>query len=159
MTSLCAIRDTPTALELWDLPDGAAFEGQVGGRHPGSSAALPIRGTILSRHEGDAFGKRVAVDLGHVKLIIAEKAPLVLRPNYYRQLGLHPSRADICLVKVFFPFRLYFALHNRLTIYTKTRGASDLDAALRFDFDAPTHPKDFVEAWRPADRLRRLGVS
>lgn len=158
LSSLTAIRDTVTAQSLWDQPEGSTVEVSVGGRHEVSSPELQVSGRVFSKHEGLAFGKRVTLDLGSMKLVVCEKPPLVARPSFYREMGLHPSRADITLVKVIFPFRLFFALQNRLTIYTTTRGASDFDAALRVDFDLPTHPKDPVRAWRPADRQRRLGV-
>jgi microcystin degradation protein MlrC len=158
MRSLTAIRDTATVHELWERANGERVAVSVGGRHPGSSPALDITGRVFSRHDGPGFGKRVAVDLGPMKIVVSEKAPLVARPSFYRDLGLHPSRADITQVKVIFPFRLFFALQNRLTIYTTTEGATDFDAALRVDFDLPTHPKDMVESWRPADRRRRLGL-
>ena len=96
------------------------------------------------------------LDLDHVKLVVTSEAPLAMKPSFYRDVGLHPSRADICVVKSLFPFRMYFALHNRKTIYARTRGATDFDAVYRGEFDQPTHPQDEVADWRSADRLRRL---
>ncbi|MCB9669228.1 MAG: M81 family metallopeptidase [Alphaproteobacteria bacterium] len=157
MRCLAAIRDTPTAQALYDERIGSTQRFTVGGRYPGSSPALELTGRVLARSVHPAFGRRVALDVGHVQLVVSEKAPLVAKPSFYRELGLHPSRADITMVKVFFPFRLFFALHNRLSIYAKTEGPTDLDAALRVAFDRPTHPRDFVESWRPADRARRQG--
>ncbi len=99
------------------------------------------------------------LDLGHVKLVVHSEAPLAMKPSFYGDVGLQPWRADICVVKSLFPFRMYFALHNRKTIYARTRGATDFDAVRRCEFDLPTHPKDEVAHWRPTDRIRRLARS
>lgn len=155
---LAAIRDADAVAELFDAREGQTVSLSVGGRHPAASPALPVTGRVGSRDHSDAFGRRVTLDLGHLELVVTENAPLVSKPAFYRSMGLRPGRADINMVKVLFPFRLYYAFENRLTIYAKTEGASDLDAALRFTFDRPTHPKDFVESWRPADRALRLGL-
>jgi microcystin degradation protein MlrC len=78
-----------------------------------------------------------------------------MKPAYYREVGLHPSRADIVMVKSLFPFRMYFALHNRKTVYAKTRGPTDFDAVTRQTFDGPVHPQVAVHGWREADSARR----
>lgn len=150
-----AIRDAVTVEELWQLPIGASFEGTVGGREPDASPALAIRGTLRTKDDDVIMGRVVSVDLGHLQLVITQESPLVMRPSFYRKRGLHPSRADICVVKVFFPFRLFFGLHNRKTIYVRTEGATDFDRASKRAFSLPTWPRDDPEDWRPADRARR----
>ncbi len=157
LTSLTVIRDTPTAQALFDEPLGSWQRVRVGGRYPGSSPALELEGRLRSRHQGPVFGRRICLDLGPMQLVVSETSPLVSRPSFYRSMGLRPLRADITMVKVFFPFRLHFALENRLALYVRTEGPTDLDAPLRIAFSLPTHPKDDVPCWRPADRVRRLG--
>jgi hypothetical protein len=44
---------------------------------------------------------------------------------------------------------------NRETIFVRTRGVTDFDAAFDLTFDGPVHPRDRVEDWRPRDRQRR----
>jgi hypothetical protein len=58
-------------------------------------------------------------------------------------------------VKSFFPFLLFFLLYSRKTIFARTRGVTDLDAAFRIRFDGPIHPRDHVPDWRPRDAARR----
>ncbi|MFT7520502.1 MAG: microcystin degradation protein MlrC, partial [Kiritimatiellia bacterium] len=93
---------------------------------------------------------------GNLHLAITEGAAIVMHPRFYRGLDLNPWRADVVVVKSLFPFRLYFALHNRKTIYAKTGGITDFDVGIHeIEYACPVSPKDSVEHWRPTDRRRR----
>ena len=50
---------------------------------------------------------------------------------------------------------MFFLPYNRKTLYVRTRGATDFDAAFTLAFDGPVHPRDAVDDWRPRDALRR----
>ena len=63
------------------------------------------------------------------------------------------------MVKNFFPFLMFFLPYNRKTIFVRTHGATDFDAAFALPFDGPMHPRDAVDDWRPRDQLRRYGAS
>jgi len=152
---LAPIRDAVAVAELWEQSDGAPFQRSLGGHLDPDNPALPVAGFVLSHHDTASFGRCLVLDLGHLRLVVTEGPPLAMKPAFYSDLGLSPWRADICVVKSLFPFRLYFLLHNRLTIYARTRGQTDLDAATRLQFDGPVHPKDTVSDWRPADQRRR----
>ena len=73
-------------------------------------------------------------------------------------VGLDPWKADVIMVKNFFPFLLFFLPMNRKTIFVRTRGVTDFDAAFGLTFDGPVHPRDHVEDWRARDRERRGAV-
>jgi microcystin degradation protein MlrC len=148
------IRDDDVVSRAWGQPIGTQLDVTLGGRHP-HSPPLPVSAVLRSQHETVAFRRVVVLTIDHLQLVVTSAPPLAMKPSFYRDVGLRPSRADICVVKSLFPFRLYFALHNRKTIYAKTEGATDFDAAWRCAFAVPTHPRDEVEAWRPADRARR----
>jgi microcystin degradation protein MlrC len=150
------IRDGRAVEALQQTSVGAPVALSLGGHEPGSSPALPVSGTLARREDDPVYGALVVLDLDHVQLVVTTGPPLVMKPSYYRNRGLRPSRADIVMVKNLFPFRWFFGLHNRLTLYVTTEGATDMHIAHRLEFDHPTHPKDVVEDWRPADRARRL---
>ena len=80
---------------------------------------------------------------------------MVMRPSFYTEVGLDPFRADIVMVKNFFPFLMFFLPYNRKTIFVRTRGTTDFDAAYKLPFDGPMHPRDPIADWRERDRLRR----
>jgi len=148
------IRDESVVEELWGRPPGSPVEVTLGGSHE-NSPPLPVRGTLRHQAETHNFGRLVVLTVDHVEIVVTSGPPLAMKPSFYRDVGLRPSKADICVVKSLFPFRLYFVLHNRKTIYAKTRGATDFDAIWRQSFEVPTHPKDSVAHWRPTDRARR----
>jgi microcystin degradation protein MlrC len=86
---------------------------------------------------------------------VTEGPPLSVKPSFFSDLGLSPWRADVVVVKNFFPFRMFFLPMARKVIYVKTKGSTDLDAAFELPFDGPVHPRDAVADWRPRDRARR----
>ena len=80
---------------------------------------------------------------------------MVMRPSFYTEVGLPIRKADVVVVKNFFPFLMFFVAYNRKSIFVKTKGTTDLDAAFTIPFDGPIHPRDVVDDWRPRDRMRR----
>jgi len=158
LTSYAPIRDDDLVARLWEAPEGTVYEGNVGGRlAPEVSPPLPVRGTLRRKVVCDGFGRMLVLDLGHVQLVVTEAPPLAMKPSFYSDVGLPPMKADICVVKSLFPFRLFFLPQNRKTIYARTFGMTDLDAWRRLPADEPFHPRDEMEDWRPTDRRRRLG--
>jgi len=155
--SFFPLRD-PVAIDaLWGRPAGSRRPLQVGGRlDPERNASLPIVGRVRNQLRTDSFGRVVHLEVDHVQLVITEGANLVMKPRFYTQIGLDPWKADVVVVKSLFPFRLFFAPMNRHTIYARTQGITDFDAALReIPWQTPLHPRDTIDDWRPADRRRR----
>lgn len=168
LTVYAPIRD-PAAIDLlWQMPIGARVELEVGGRlHPELNPPLRIEGVLAKKVEMAGFDRVVRLDAvcepgspntgSGLHLAITEGPPLVMKPSFYRALGLEPVRADVCVVKSFFPFRIYFGLENRKTIYARTRGVTDFSAIEDLALTDKVHPMADVEDWRPVDQRRRLG--
>ena len=97
----------------------------------------------------------MVVRQGKVSVCITEKSPAVMKPAFYHELGLSVLKADIVVVKNFFPWRLFCALYNRKSVNIQTRGITDLDAAKVLEFEDPMHPMDEILDWRIADQRRR----
>jgi microcystin degradation protein MlrC len=157
LRTLLPLRDPEAVAALWPRKPGDRVDITVGGRlDPARNAPVDVHGTLRGNHEVEGFGRISVVDAGKLSLALTEGAALVMQPRFYTRLGLSPWSADVVVVKSLFPFRLYFALHNRKTIYAKTNGITDFDAGLRATtFACPVWPKDPVEDWRPTDRRRR----
>jgi microcystin degradation protein MlrC len=156
LISYAPIRDADAVAALWDQPIGGPVSLSVGGRlDPEHSPPLAVRGTLMRTETTAAFGRIVVLDLGPVKLAITEEQPIVMKPAFYKDLGLNPFKADAVVVKSLFPFLLYFLPYHRRAIYVKTHGVTDFDAAKALSFDDPIHPFDPVDAWRPTDQKRR----
>lgn len=143
------IRDAEVVAALWDVGVGAEVSVDVGGkRAPALHRPVAVRGVLAGRRDTGAFGRAVLLDLGHVKLVVTEAAPLAMKPAFYQAFGLKIRHADIVVVKSLFPFRLYFLPYNRRTIYARTSGTTDFDAFKAIAYDRPVHPKDPVAHWR-----------
>ena len=156
MTTYAAVRD-PSAIEmLWPRAEGDIVATTIGATlDPASSSPLPVRGTVVSKHERQGFGRTVVLAVDHVRIVITEGPSMVMRPSFYTEVGLDPWHADIVMVKNFFPFLMFFLPYNRKTIFVRTRGTTDFDAAFQLPFDGPMHPRDPVDDWRSRDKLRR----
>jgi len=151
------LRDAVAVDALWPRAIGEHVELTVGGRFdPEDSPPVAVRGFVRAKRMTEAFGRVVALDLGHVQLVLTEAAPLVMKPGFYRQVGLEPMCADVTVVKSFFPFRLFFLAENRLALYVKTRGVTDLDRVQRLQMNGPVHPMARLTDWRAEDRRRRM---
>ena len=122
---------------------------------PASSPSITVRGTILHKRYRSGFEHLLVLAVGDVRVVVTEGPAMVMKPSFYRDAGLDPWKADVVMVKNFFPFLLFFLPFNRKTIFVKTRGTTDFDAAYRLQFDGPVHPREVVTEWRSRDRLRR----
>ncbi len=156
LSTLAPIRDAEVVAELWEREIGAPVCVRVGGKlHPELNDPLEVSGTVFSKGESGGMGRMVALDLGHVKLVVTTGPCLAMRPEFYMNMGLSPWKADMVIVKSMFPFRWYFLKLNRKTIYARTRGVTDFDCMYRLKFHDPVVPRDEVEDWRHTDRRRR----
>jgi microcystin degradation protein MlrC len=163
LTSYVAVQDPESARALFELPIGARVDRAIGGtRDPSRHTPLLVRGRIGAKRNEPGFQRRVRVDLepthrgARVHVVLVEGPALVIKPAFYRDLGLRMRHADVVVVKNFFPFRLFFLPYARKTIYVRTRGVTDFDAA--FDLPrlrGPIHPRDRVDDWHEADARRR----
>ena len=156
MITYAAVRDPGAIGELWSRESGDVVAMSIGGTlDPARSSPLPVRGTVVSKHDRKGFGRTVVLAVDHVRIVITEGPSMVMRPSFYTEVGLDPWKADIVIVKNFFPFLMFFLPYNRKTIFVRTRGTTDFDAAFQLSFDGPVHPRDPVDDWHERDRLRR----
>jgi len=153
---LTALRDEGAVDQLYGRPAGSGVAITVGGTiDPEVTKPLKLDGALIRCAETTGFGRAVVVRQGKVSVCITEKSPAVMKPAFYTELGLSVVRADIVVVKNFFPWRLFCALYNRKSVNIQTRGITDLDAAKVLDFTDPMHPMEEVADWRGADQRRR----
>ena len=149
MRVFAAVRDPAAVDALWARAPGDIVTTTLG------KPALGVRGKIVSRHERHGFGKNIVLAVENVSIVITEGPSMVMRPSFYTEVGLDPWRADIVVVKNFFPFLMFFLPYSRKNIFVRTQGVTDFDAAFQLPFDGPMHPRDTVDDWRARDRLRR----
>ncbi|PIE19049.1 MAG: hypothetical protein CSA66_03165 [Proteobacteria bacterium] len=150
LTSLVPVRAPEVIAAHWDTPIGAAVQATVG------APPLPVAGRLVARADLGEPGRAVALDLGHVRLVVTEGPPYTLKPSFYTRLGLDVWRADIIVVKSFFHFLVYYWPIVRLAYPVQTTGSTDLARVTTLTFNDAVHPKQQVADWREADRRRRL---
>ncbi len=156
LLTYCAVRDPLAIGQLWRNSAGDRVALAIGGTlDPARSTPLPVVGTVVSKHDQHGFGRTVVLAVEHLRIVITEGPSMVMRPSFYTQVGLSLWKADIAVVKNFFPFLMFFLPYNRKTLFVRTHGTTDFDAAFQLRFDGPMHPRDVVDDWRPRDRLRR----
>jgi len=156
LVTYCAVRDPQAIAALWDRAAGDHVALPIGGTlDPANSPPLPVEGTIVSKHDRRGFGRTVVLSVQHLRIVVIEGPAMVMRPAYYTEVGLSIWKADIVVVKNYFPFLAFFLPYNRKTLFVRTRGATDFDAAFQLTFDGPMHPRDAVDDWRERDRQRR----
>jgi microcystin degradation protein MlrC len=154
--SYVPLRDPQVVEELWDVPVGETVTVSVGGKlDPKTNEPLTVTGRLVRTQRMIGLGRIAVLDLGAVKLVLTELAAFSVKPAFYQDVGLPITKADVVVVKNFFPFRLFYLPYARKTIYVKTKGITDFDAAYALPFADAMHPRDRVDDWRPADRRRR----
>ena len=130
MKSAIAVRDPHAIATLWAHAAGDRVALAIGGTlDPARSTPLPVSGTIVSKYDRHGFGKTVVLAVEHLRVVITEGPSMVMRPSFYKQVGLSLWKADIVMVKNFFPFLMFFLPYNRKTLYVRTHGTTDFDAA------------------------------
>lgn len=156
LLTYAAVRD-PHAIEtLWSHAAGDRVALSIGGTlDPARSTPLPVSGELVSKHDRHGFGRTAVLAVEHMRIVITEGPSMVMRPSFYSEVGLSLWKADIVMVKNFFPFLMFFLPYNRKTIFVRTHGTTDFDAAFQLRFDGPMHPRDPVADWHERDRLRR----
>jgi microcystin degradation protein MlrC len=159
MTCYAGIRDPDAVEQLWGTPEGEIVDVTVGGKlDPASNAPLQLHAKLVRKVENKGVGRTLVLEQDHLTLVVVEGPALMLAPNFYKWAGLKLMKADVVMVKNYFPFLLTFLPYHRMTVFVKTQGLTDFDAAHRLDFAGPVWPKDDVTDWRPADARRRSAL-
>ena len=100
--------------------------------------------------EESRYGKTAVIVQGELHLILTTLPCPAYKPSFFTKLGLNLWKADVIVVKNLFPFRLFYWKYNRLTLYVKTEGVTNIDVfKLNYQhIPRPIYPLDKVESWR-----------
>lgn len=95
------------------------------------------------------YGKTAVIVIDKLYLALTTLPCPVFKPSFYTKLGLNIWKADVIVVKNLFPFRLFFWLYNRQTLYVETKGVTNLNV-FQLDYKhipRPIYPLDKIENW------------
>ena len=152
----CPLRDEAVVDRLWERPIGEEVDVVLGGKlDPENCPPLPVRGRVTRRHRHVALGRMLVLEVGRASIVLTEAPPLTHKPDFFTDLGLDLWKADVVVVKSMFPFRLTYLRWNRMSLYVRTQGITDLDYFLRQTFDGPLHPREPLADWWARDAERR----
>ena len=156
LTAYVPLRDPSVTLALWDASPGSTHDVVLGGKlDPENCPALPVKGTFVRRYLHPVIGRMVLLDVEHARVVLTEGPPLNHKPDFFTCIGLSLWKADVMVMKGLFPFRLYYMLYNRMSLYVRTQGITDLDTFKRVKMNGPVHPLQALDDWRSEDRRRR----
>ncbi|MTI41203.1 M81 family metallopeptidase [Fulvivirga lutimaris] len=109
---------------------------------------LTFKGILLYLDES-RYGKTAVIVKDKLYLILTSLPCPAFKPSFFTKLGLSLWKADVVVVKNLFPFRLFFWLYNRKTIYVETKGVTNIDV-FQLDYKhipRPIYPLDKIENW------------
>jgi microcystin degradation protein MlrC len=156
LVSYVPIRDADVVALTEKRDAGEDLDIEVGGKlDPARTKPLRLRARLVSVHPEGPFGRVAVLRAGKTYVCVTSGAPMVMMPSFYKDLGLDPWKADVTVVKNFFPFRMFFLPYARKTIYVRTKGITDFDAAYELPFAGPLHPRNYVGEWQSTDKRRR----
>ena len=151
------LRDPAVVDALWKTAQqGDVVDVALGQKlDPTRGKRLNVSARIERLGSAHGVGRFAVLVIHNLHLVVVEGAALALRPSYFKAAGLDPWKADVVVVKNFFPFLLFFAPLMRDVVFVRTSGVTDFDASFALPFAHPVHPRDRVEDWRPTDQRRR----
>jgi len=157
LVSYATIRDPLLVDDHWKNHNvGDVVDVTLGARlDPTRGQPLRVNARVLDKRSAHGMGRMIVLQIASLKLVVVEGPALAVRPLYYKNAGLDPWKADVVVVKNFFPFLLFFAPLMRDVVFIKSGGVTDFDAAFALQFNGPVHPRDKVDDWHEADTRRR----
>lgn len=160
LTAYVPLRDPALVDELWSKHrPGDVVTVVVGGKlDPKRGVPIELTAKIHGMPRAHGVDRMVVLESGRVRLVVTEGPAFAIRPAFYENAGLSVLAADVVVVKNFFPFLMFFLPYSRKTLFVKTSGVTDFDAAYELSFAGPIHPRDQVTEWRSADQRRRKGA-
>ncbi|MFW6312854.1 MAG: M81 family metallopeptidase, partial [Spirochaetota bacterium] len=149
---LIPVRDAEAARMAWSAEPGETVSLTVGrALEQVYNTQLRYTGELIHKTESDLYGKTAVVQHQGVRLILTERPTSAREPDFFRDLGLEPRKADAVVVKNLFPFRFTYFWVNRKTINVLTPGTTSINVfELEYDqIPRPIYPLDDIEDWRP----------
>jgi len=154
------VHDPALVEQLWDAPLGSVHSASLEGTPGYDQPAVSLTAKIGARLDSD-FGRLIRLDVdhadgrGHFHVVIAERAPLPIKPRFWRELGLSPRKADVIVQKNFFHYRLFYGAISFRHLPVISAGATSLERVKQRRYAVPVFPGAEPGEWRLADPTLR----
>jgi len=151
------IHDPALVAELRDVPLGTSRDVTLRGTPGYDMPPVSLRGAVIAARAPGDFGLLIRLDVGELRIVVAERAPLPIHPSFWASVGLSARQADLIVQKNFFHYRMFYALTSFQHIPVVSAGATSLVRIRDQGYAVPMAPKATLTDWRPSDlHLRRL---
>lgn len=152
------VHDPALVATLLDAPLGSSHDLVLRGTPGYDMPAVPLRGArVGAKAEGD-FGRLVRLDVGALRIVVSDRAPLPIHPSFWKSVGLSARSADLIVQKNFFHYRLFYATTSFQHVPVISAGATSLVRVREQDYAIPMAPKAKLDDWRPFDAALKAKV-
>lgn len=154
------VHDPKLVDQLWDVPRGSTHHVTLEGTPGYHQPAVSLTAKVAQRLESD-FGRLIRLDIDHpggaehFHVVISERAPLPIKPRFWRELGLSPRKADLIVQKNFFHYRLFYSTTSFRHLAVVSAGATSLDRVKHRRYAVPAFPGAEPTGWRASDPTLR----
>lgn len=140
------VRDPQVVETLWQTTPSTQVSVNIGGRlDPENNPQVLVNGRLLGRFDDDRYGKAVVIKADEVTVIVTERPPLTIMPNFFSGYGVDLSKHDVVIQKSMFHYRFFFAWRSLRHIGIQTRGTTNLDAYKSCTYNRPVSPLQDVQ--------------
>ncbi len=151
LVAYTSIRDAEAVEALYDLENDSAISVTLGGKlETRFNQPYTFEGQLIRKYFSQITGRIVVLKKAGTHIVVSENPNPVMKPEFYRNVGLNLWKADLIVVKNLFPFRYHFILYNRLTINVISSGTTNIDVH-QLDYkklQRPIYPLDDIEHWQ-----------
>ena len=145
------VHDPILVEELRAVPIGTTRDLTLRGTPGYGMPSVLLRGARVAARAAGDFGLLVRLDVGALRIVIAERAPLPIHPSFWSAVGLQARQADLIVQKNFFHYRMFYLLTSFQHIPVVSAGATSLVRVREKDYGAPMAPKAKLRHWFTSD--------
>jgi microcystin degradation protein MlrC len=150
LLSYVPLHDPALVVQLWDAPLGSRHAVVFRGTPGYGAPEVPAEVVVAAQTTTDT-GRTLRLDVGDVRVVITDAAPLPIHPSFWSAVGLQARDADVIIQKNFFYYRMFYATISFKHLGVVTAGATSFDAVKNADYVVPMVPKVRLSDWRPYD--------
>ncbi len=143
------VHDPALVDELRDVPIGTTRDVTLRGTPGYRMPPVSLHGAVVAARAPGDFGLLIRLDVGELRIVIAERAPLPIHPSFWTSVGLSARKADLIVQKNFFHYRMFYLLTSFQHIPVVSAGATSLVRVRERDYGVPMAPKATLSDWRP----------
>ena len=101
------------------------------------------------------YGRCIRLDVGSFHVVITERSPLPIHPNFWTAFNLSARNADVIVQKNFFHYRMFHLTHSFSHIPVVSDGATSFSRVRAYAEEKQLYPAKDHADWRVSDVATR----